>query len=645
MALRVTVTLVAVVTGLAGIHLVYALPPAAYGVAMITAMQGALQVREASMRGQTVTRTLSGFAGWYAVALASAVSAHPWAGHVLLLLLIFAAVYIRRFGPRWNAVGMFAFMSYFIGSYLHPAPADLLGIAIAIALSGVIAHVTRNTLLAEDGQRDLARTLLAVDRRIAELLTLTRLGMEAGWVGTLRRRAVQAENGVKDAILVAEGLVPAPGESSVYASDDPDRPADLPDASTALLDLHLATESVLLASFDPGTPEKDNRALQQSYRQAEQRLQRARQVVTQVVDRLPPEAFTSSGAPPPARFAASLAGSSTFGDPALRLAIQVTLAAAVAMAGGLYLSPTRWFWAILTAFLVFTNTQSRGDTALRAINRALGTLLGVIAGIGVATLIGNELAVALPLVAVFVFTGFYLLQLSYGAMTFFITLAISLVYGLIGQFTPDLLLLRLEETLVGAAAGVFIAFLIFPQSTTRLADEAASRFFAAVDELLAAAEDSLDGHVRRGELLRLSRQIDRRYGDLAAAARPLGSNWQVVRKPGPVRQTLTRFLACAHWSRIFARRMSEHRGDEASTAALRAAIAELRRQVDDAGKATGLFVEGPARRGKERLPEARRADFHERTDDPLFCLELLSHIVARTVRSGRQASQPAPPAS
>ena len=70
----------------------------------------------------------------------------------------------------------------------------------------------------------------------------------------------------------------------------------------------------------------------------------------------------------------------------------MTIASAIAMVGGVTLSPERWFWAVLTAFLIFSNTQSRGDLTVRALNRTLGTAIGIFIGIGLATLIEGELS-------------------------------------------------------------------------------------------------------------------------------------------------------------------------------------------------------------------------------------------------------------
>ena len=73
------------------------------------------------------------------------------------------------------------------------------------------------------------------------------------------------------------------------------------------------------------------------------------------------------------------------GPLAWRLATRVTLAAGLAMAGGMALSPQRWFWAVMTVYVVFLNARSRGDTIYKGIQRLGGTLLGIGSGLVLAT--------------------------------------------------------------------------------------------------------------------------------------------------------------------------------------------------------------------------------------------------------------------
>jgi uncharacterized membrane protein YccC len=216
---------------------------------------------------------------------------------------------------------------------------------------------------------------------------------------------------------------------------------------------------------------------------------------------------------------------------------------------GLALSRERWFWAVLASFLVFTNTNSRGDTAMKALQRSMGTLFGIAIGLVLATLLGHQMAAALAVTGLAIFLGFYFLQTSYAMMTFFVSIALCLVYGMIGSLTVDLLLLRIEETALGAAVGTLVAFVVFPARTRGALDVAVGKWFAALDELLAAASDG----EQKNTLIGLSQKLDASYRDLTTTARPLGSSWSLVTRPGHIRQTLAIFLAATYWARIMAK--------------------------------------------------------------------------------------------
>ncbi|PII38707.1 hypothetical protein T190_17520 [Sinorhizobium meliloti CCBAU 01290] len=142
------------------------------------------------------------------------------------------------------------------------------------------------------------------------------------------------------------------------------------------------------------------------------------------------------------------------------------------MVFGLMLSRERWFWAVLAAFLVFTNTRSRGDTAVKALQRSAGTLAGIVVGLAAASAIGGTVYIVLPLGAACIFLAFYFLPVSYATMTFFVSVVLSLAYSLLGVLTPQLLELRLEETLVGSVAGAAVAFVVFPTKTRTTLDAA-----------------------------------------------------------------------------------------------------------------------------------------------------------------------------
>lgn len=622
MALRVTLTLVAIGLALVGLSALTTLPIAAYSVAVITAMQGALAVRDTTSAARAITRLYSGCAGFLAIVVATVLSPWPIVSDAAFVLLVFGAVYARKFGARGNAAGMFAFMCYFAAAYLHPPAADLPALALAIILSGLVAHFIRNVILPERRAEDFHRTMLAIGQRLGTLAAMAQAGIAAGWTTSTRREALRQQERVSDAILTAEGFLPL-------------SPAGEHEQSTvrhltiALFDLHLASETVVMTALHQNGKASAADA-RTPIASALADLDTARRTAFEQAAAIPSAWLDMAAADDAPAPAPRPAGSGLIGDPALRLAIQVSVASAIAMTAGLMLSETRGLWAILTAFLVFINTQSRGDTAIRALQRAAGTMAGIVVGIGLATLLHGHILPSVALAAVFVFTGFYLLQISYAAMTFFVTLVLALLYGLTGQFSPDLLVLRLEETLIGVASGIFIAFIVLPQSTSAAAGAAAASFFSALDNLLAAAVQQLDGETPSPGMMTLARRLDRRYAALVLVARPLGSHWQLVQKPGRVRQVLTHFMAMVHWARIFSRSVSVAPLPPERRRALIDAIGGLRSQIAAAADSEAAFFGAPpvAQPASIRARPAA-AEYSARSADPQFAVDVLSHIVAR----------------
>ena len=56
--------------------------------------------------------------------------------------------------------------------------------------------------------------------------------------------------------------------------------------------------------------------------------------------------------------------------------------------------------------------------------------------------------------------GFYLVNISYASMIFFVTIMVAQLYSALHVFTTGLLWLRLEETAVGAGIGIAVALVV-----------------------------------------------------------------------------------------------------------------------------------------------------------------------------------------
>ncbi|MCX5257402.1 FUSC family protein [Streptomyces canus] len=206
--------------------------------------------------------------------------------------------------------------------------------------------------------------------------------------------------------------------------------------------------------------------------------------------------------------------------PTTRAAVQVAVGSSLAILGGEFLSSQRWYWAVLTCWIVFINTASTGEILVKGYRRLVGTVLGVLAGIVLAGAVGQHTWTAFALVLVLVFAMFYTAPLSYTLMSFFVTAALGLLYTLLHTYSLSVLVLRVEETALGAACGVIAAAFVLPVRTDRRTNDLLVTVLERLDEVTEAAVDQLSGG-SPVELLDQARDLDQALADLRAATQPL----------------------------------------------------------------------------------------------------------------------------
>lgn len=451
------------------------MPAAGYALGMISAVQGAAQIRDATAAERAVTGSYAAIAGFAAIAVISYVEHSLLHIDLVLLAVVFLATYARRFGPRWQAVGVFTFMCGVVGAFLKAPETDLKEIAIALAISGVTAHIIRTFVIPDTVTRDFRRVVnatLSISRDLQRPI-----GEACGSSGTDDGKNLFIRIGrLRNAILMCESYLPlqAKGADAESASG----------LALRLLDLQLAAEMAMEACLKSDAERSSSAA--GDWQRALANFRKSGEAL-QAAGRNLPESFPKShgsGTSPPPVSGLLPKRREWLKDDALRLSLQVTLACALAMAGGELLSSERWFWAVMAAFLIFMNTQSSGAVAIRGLGRSLGTAFGIAAGIALATATHGSPYWAIPLIGISMFMAFYLIHVSYTGMTFCITITISLIYGLIGIFTPELLVLRLEETAFGAAAGILVALIVLPVSPARRAQQAKNKLINALVGLI-----------------------------------------------------------------------------------------------------------------------------------------------------------------
>ncbi|MFE7181875.1 FUSC family protein [Streptomyces erythrochromogenes] len=210
--------------------------------------------------------------------------------------------------------------------------------------------------------------------------------------------------------------------------------------------------------------------------------------------------------------------------PTTRAAVQVACGAALATVGGQLISADHWYWAVLACWMVFFNTSSTGEIALKGSRRVAGTLVGALVGLFVASALAGHPWPAFVLTLICVFGMAYTAALSYTAATFFITLMIALLSDLLGSYTDGLLLVRIAETAFGVLCGVVAAVVVLPRATGQRTDALLADALRALADAVTAtarrlasplADPSPDGPVRAAHT------ADRRVEELVRSLTPL----------------------------------------------------------------------------------------------------------------------------
>ncbi|MBV9322149.1 MAG: FUSC family protein, partial [Mycobacterium sp.] len=267
--------------------------------------------------------------------------------------------------------------------------------------------------------------------------------------------------------------------------------------------------------------------------------------------------------------------------PTTRQAIQVAVAAALAIVVGESVSPSRWYWAVIAAFVIFAGTHTWGETLTKGWQRLLGTALGVPCGILVATLVSGNRAASLVLIFVCLFCSFYFMRVTYSLTTFWITTMLALLYGLLGEFTLRLLLLRIEETAIGAVIGIAAAILVLPANTRTAVRNDAHAFLTTLSELIETSLATLLGDNVPMSPTEKARELDRNLQQFRTTAKPLTAGVAGISGRRSIRRGLRVLSACDRYGRTLAR--NSERYDDASPQladAVTSAAAQVRRNID-----------------------------------------------------------------
>jgi uncharacterized membrane protein YgaE (UPF0421/DUF939 family) len=175
----------------------------------------------------------------------------------------------------------------------------------------------------------------------------------------------------------------------------------------------------------------------------------------------------------------------------VRVMIQMAVAVTAAIVLGDLLSGRRFYWAVIAAFVSFMGANSTGEQVRKGLFRVVGTAVGaVLGGIG-AHLVGRHTGWAIGVILVALFLGMYLMRVSYAFMVIGVTIMISQLYVQLDEYTNSLMVLRLEETAIGAAVTGVVVLCVLPLRTSRVARLASRLYLEALGGVLDAAVEAV----------------------------------------------------------------------------------------------------------------------------------------------------------
>jgi len=236
--------------------------------------------------------------------------------------------------------------------------------------------------------------------------------------------------------------------------------------------------------------------------------------------------------------------------PNVRVTIQMAVAVGAAILLGEILSGRRFYWAVIAAFVTFMGANSATEQVRKGFNRVLGTVVGAVVGGLLAHLVGTHGRIAILVILAAIFFGIYLMRVSYAFMVIGITVMVSQLYVQLDEFTNSLLVLRLEETALGAAIAAATVLCVFPLRTGRVARLSSQRFLEAIGDVVDTAVDVVAGTRTPAELRAAVRRMDDSYQTF----RTVAANMRVTLFDRGGSQS-ERFMTAASAARNYARNL------------------------------------------------------------------------------------------
>ena len=647
LATRTTLAVVATVAAVNVFTTAEHLPLSIALLGAIVAMQASLAVNDPAPKLTTLLVPLPGLVG---IALGALCAPHAVLAELVFLVVLFAAGAVRALGKRWTAFGIVATMTYFFALFFGANLGQLPALAAAVVIGAAFSYLARFIVLPDLPKWTAGRMLAAFEARTRLVVVAVQDLLGARDLTSAQRKLTAAVQRLNETAVSIEGRLGS----------------DASDEVRIVFDAELAAEDLAAAALRLRTTGKDvPRALSLALRALTHgRVARGARIAGLLLHEqsVSDEAAAVAAAIVDLQATIGLvdatAAALTVSDmpwgnptaaeqlPALRQALQITVASAAAIVLGEALSPQRWYWAVLAAFFVFNGTASSGDTLAKAWARIVGTALGVGAGIFVGEIAGGRPLLAGVLILVCLFFGVYFLRISLALMMFFITALLALLYTEMGRFSDGLLGIRLAETAIGAACGGLAATLILPTRTRDVARARAGDALTAARDVVHAGIARLLDPAAVESPLDAARTLETNVQQFVARAKPSVGAPVLTGRGHELRRWIVSLSACSYYARTLARVVERSEGATGGRAGT------ILRRLDDAiafnilaaaerinGKHETLTVDTPALFNEMRRSIAFDGPPSPALESATHLLERLDRTIARLARSDTLADK------
>lgn len=502
----------------------------------------AATVRDSTTHQKLTTIAIGGVGACASTIVAALLIDQPMADAVLLPAMMFVIAFFSVRGPRPGSIGLVSLIANLI-ALVSKQPAETLPLRLLIiVVAATVAALVRCVLIPERPEAEIERLRRAVRSGLNQVLALIAAAVDAGaWTAASRRSLRRQVSRLDEIIMLAQARLASSAQQpdcqglswlQLFEIQLAMRRVE----QTALQDLGgLEKRAALLSRIALiGTADQQAPPLAVSGR-----LGGALDMLDHVLFEMPVSEPDYPAFVPPV---ASQSG--------WRPALQTAAASTLAIACSELILPNRWYWAAFAAFVMFRETRSRGESVAKGIAFVTGTSAGLLAGQLLATVLSGHELLSIVAIVIAVFLAFQANVIAYGVMVFWITVILGLMFGMMGYFTFDVLLTRLEESAIGVASGVLVASLVLVRRERDVTEEAATAFLRALRELVRGGGAMLlEGKPTR-DLASHILGTGQRFRELNAVSASEQSSFGMVRRER-LRRRVMMLGACESWGREF----------------------------------------------------------------------------------------------